>query len=308
MTTETAADPQPDLQIVDVEDVRPEDGPDERPQLLIEVPHAADTSEHFDAVRSRLRSDLPDRLEEFFFVNTDVGTTAVAQEVAGLLAERGVATRIVRCLVPRTFVDCNRDLSVGPDVRTDDGLTPAIPGYVDDVADRAWLDTLHQRYHEVVSAAMAEIVGGGDGEPPGHCINLHTYAPRTVNLGPIRDDIVTAMRRAYEPGVYEDWPMRPQVDLITETPEGVRLGDEDWLRRVRGEYEAIGVSVEENGAYRLIPDTMGRIYAERYPGRLLCVEIRRDLLADPYDPFVEMKISAEKALRMAGPLAASYRA
>ena len=290
-----------EIQIVDVEDIQPGDGPDERPQLLIEVPHAADILQQFDVVRSRLRSDLPDRLEEFFFVNTDVGTTAVARAVAALLAERGVATRIVRCLVPRTFVDCNRDLSVGPEVRTDDGLTPAIPGYVNDVADRAWLGTLHQRYHEVVAAAYAEIVGQG-----GHCINLHTYAPRTVNLGVIRDDIVTALRRAYEPGAYESWPLRPEVDLITETPEGVLLGDEVWLRRVRDEYEAIGVSVEENGAYRLIPDTMGRIYAERYPGRLLCVEIRRDLLADPFDPFTEMAISEEKALRMARPLAASY--
>ena len=142
----------------------------------------------------------------------------------------------------------------------------------------------------------------------GHCINLHTYAPRTVNLGLIRDDIVTAMRRAYEPDVYEDWPLRPEVDLITETPEGVRLGDEAWLRRVR---RGVRGDRRVGGGERrlsLIPDTMGRIYAERYPGRLLCVEIRRDLLADPYDPFVEMKISAEKALRMAGPLAASYRA
>lgn len=302
--TKLQTDPQTGIQLVDIQT----HGPEGQPQLLIEIPHAADSFEQFEAVHSRLQSDLPDRLEEFFFVNTDIGTTAVAQALAGLLAKRGVTTRIVRCLVPRTFVDCNRDLSVGPDVRTDDGLTPAIPGYVHDLADRAWLGTLHRRYHEIVSAAYAEIVGGGDDGSPGHCINLHTYAPRTVNLGVIRDDIVTALRRAYEPDVYGDWPLRPEVDLITETPEGVRLGDEDWLRRVRDEYEAIGVSVEENGAYRLIPDTMGRIYAERHPGRLLCVEIRRDLLADPYDPFAEMNISAERALRMAGPLAAAYRA
>ena len=287
-----------DLQILDLEDHGPADA---TPQLLIEIPHAADTQAHYDAVRSRLRSDLPVRLEEFFFVNTDVGTTAVGRAVAGLLAERGVATRILRCLVPRTFVDCNRDLSVGPDVRTDDGLTPAIPGYVSDPADRAWLGTLHRTYHEVASEAYYEIVGAG-----GHCINLHTYAPRTVNPGVIRDDIVTALRRAYEPETYETWPLRPEVDLITETPEGVLLGDRAWLRRVRAEYEAIGVSVKENGAYRLIPDTMGRVYAERYPGRLLCVEVRRDLLADPFDPFAEMTISAEKALRMAGPLATSF--
>lgn len=287
-----------EVQVIDIED----HGPGQvRPRLLIEIPHAADTRAHFDAVRSRLRSDLPERLEEFYFVNTDVGTTAVARAVSGLLAERGVSTRIVRCLVPRTFVDCNRELSVGPEVRTDDGLTPAIPGYVGDPDDRAWLGELHRRYHQAAAAAFEDVVGQG-----GYCINLHTYAPRTVNLGVIRDDIVTALRRAYEPDVYKTWPVRPEVDLITETPEGVRLGDEAWLGRVRSEYELIGVGAEENGAYKLIPGTMGRIYAERYPGRLLCVEIRRDLLAEPFDPFVEMTISAEKALRMARPLASSF--
>ncbi|MDA8019348.1 MAG: N-formylglutamate amidohydrolase [Thermoanaerobaculia bacterium] len=284
-----------DLQVVEVEDHGPA-----RPQLLVEIPHAADSMAHFQTVRSHLRSRLPDRLEEFFFVNTDVGTTAVARAVAERLAERGLGTRIVRCLVPRTFVDCNRDLSVGPDVRTDDGLTPAIPGYVQAPEDRAWLGDLHRRYHRVASSAYEEIVGRG-----GRCINLHTYAPRTVQLGVIGNDIVTALRRAYEPDAFEGWPLRPEVDLITETPEGLLLGDAAWLRRVREEYEAIGVGVEENGAYRLIPDTMGRVYAERYPGRLLCVEVRRDLLADPYDPFVEMKISGEKASRMARPLADS---
>jgi hypothetical protein len=45
----------------------------------------------------------------------------------------------------------------------------------------------------------------------------------------------------------------------------------------------------------------------RWPGRAICVEVRRDLLADPFQPFVEMKISAEKVKKLALPLAASLR-
>lgn len=289
-----------DLQVVDIE--AHGSGP---PRLLIEIPHAADRRSHFDAVREYLKSELPPDLVDFFFVNTDVGATAVAREVAGSLAASGVATRIVRCLVPRTFVDCNRELSVGPDVRTDDGLTPAIPVYVAHPDDREWLASLHRRYHSVVSAGYDEVCGSETG---GRAITLHTYAPRTVNLGQIRGDIVSALHAAYEPETYSQWTLRPEIDLISETPEGEALTDASWLRSVREAYESAGCEVEENGAYRLIPGTMGRVYAERHRGRVLCVELRRDLLADPFEPFAEMTISTEKARHLAGPLAASFLA
>ena len=59
-----------------------------RPAVLFELPHGATRRRHYDAVRSRLQSPLPDRLEKFFFVNTDVGSPEVALEAARVLAGR----------------------------------------------------------------------------------------------------------------------------------------------------------------------------------------------------------------------------
>ena len=40
-----------------------------------------------------------------------------------------------------------------------------------------------------------------------------------------------------------------------------------------------------------------------HPGRTLCLEVRRDLLADPFEPFAEMHISPDLVDRLAGPIA-----
>jgi hypothetical protein len=53
---------------------------------------------------------------------------------------------------------------------------------------------------------------------------------------------------------------------------------------------------------------LGFHHAARWPGRTLCVEVRRDLLADPWDPFVEMVISPTHTARLAAPLAAAIGA
>ena len=50
---------------------------------------------------------------------------------------------------------------------------------------------------------------------------------------------------------------------------------------------------------------MAYAHSMRYPGRVLCMEINRELLADPFTPFAEMHISERKARRMAAPLAAA---
>jgi hypothetical protein len=62
----------------------------------------------------------------------------------------------------------------------------------------------------------------------------------------------------------------------------------------------------ENATYRLHAATMGYRYSALYPGRVLCMEVRRDLLADPFDPFAEMKIGASKVTRIARVTAAAY--
>jgi hypothetical protein len=292
------------------------------PSLLIELPHGATRRKHFDAVRRRLSGSLPADLEEFFYVNTDVGAPECAAQIASLLLDplgssalrgllepelraavartpkRGVL--IVRSLVPRTFIDCNRTL----DDLTDDGraagMTAAVPAYVRRPEDVETLLALWRSYQEVANRAYAQVCGTG-----GVALILHTYAPRAVDIEQVDEQIVPALRRAYEPEVYAGWPVRPEVDVISENPEGRVLAPPGAVEALRRYYGRIGIPVAENVSYRLHPASMGHRHAVRYPGQVLCLELSRACLAEPFTPFEEMHVSEKKAARMALPIAAA---
>ena len=51
---------------------------------------------------------------------------------------------------------------------------------------------------------------------------------------------------------------------------------------------------------------MGQVYSHAYPGRVLCLEINRAALADPFSPFEEMRIGAAKVSRMSAPVAEAF--
>ena len=70
---------------------------------------------------------------------------------------------------------------------------------------------------------------------------------------------------------------------------------------------AQGLTVADGQTYPLHPSTMAYEYVQAHPGRGLCIEVRRDLLADPFEPFAQMRISPEKVDRLAVPLAAALR-
>ena len=57
--------------------------------LLIEVPHGATRKSDYDAVVSKLKSTLPDQLDHFFFVNTDIGAPEGAQWLGRKLSAQG---------------------------------------------------------------------------------------------------------------------------------------------------------------------------------------------------------------------------
>jgi N-formylglutamate amidohydrolase len=273
------------------------------PELLIEVPHGATRAAHFQALRGRLRGDLPDDLIDFFFVNTDVGAPECARAVAAALAaaERPRSVLILRCLLPRTLVDCNRALTAGDADYARTGVTKGLPDYVTDPADVRLLSELHAAYRRVAERAFARVCGAGGG-----ALTLHTYAPRSVTIERFDRGIGAALRAAYEPAAYATWPERPAVDLITEDEDGARLAPPALVRALREAYARIGVEVAENASYRLHPATMGYRYSARWPGRVLCLEINRALLADPFSPFEEMTIGAAKVDRMAAPIAEAW--
>jgi hypothetical protein len=271
---------------------------DRAPRWLIEVPHGATRGSQFDATRRRLVGEFPDDLKQFFYVNTDVGSVECARHVAQLLAEPAGPVLLVRGLVPRTFIDCNRVIERGPQAELRDGVTPGLPEYVSRAEDIETLTRMHAQYHAVARGAYEAVCGRG-----GSALMLHTYAPRSIEIDRVDDGIVAALHRAYEPGTYETWTERPDVDVITEAKDGTNLAPPGLVQKLREAYARIGIAVGENDTYRLVPETMGYVFSRAYAGRVACIEISRALLADPFTPFEEMRIDDAKARRMAAPIA-----
>src|SRR5215475_10935133 len=91
--------------------------PGAAPDLVIEVPHGATATADFTAAAAPLTSPLPDDLVAFFHVNTDAGAPELALATARRLVAdqpaRSVA--VLRCRIPRTFIDCNRRIDAAPD-------------------------------------------------------------------------------------------------------------------------------------------------------------------------------------------------
>lgn len=267
------------------------------PRLLIELPHGATRTADYEALRGRLRGPLPAELEHFFYVNTDIGSPECAQWIAEALAAAGVGVMVLRCLVPRTFIDCNRVVTGQASGAMVDGLTPAVAAYIEDADDRALLDGLHREYHALVDRAYRRVCGAG-----GLALQLHSYAPRSVGIDRVDAGIVAALHRAYEPEVYRTWPERPAVDVICADREGAPWSDPALVAAVRAGFAAIEVEARENATYCLHPATMGYQYARAYPRQVLCVEFNRGLLADPFVPFGESPIGPDRVARMSGPL------
>ncbi len=272
-------------------------------RLLIELPHGATETAHFEHTRAQLHGAFPEGLSDFFHVNTDIGTPELAVALARELVRRdpSFSVLLVRALIPRTFIDVNRMLGQSKETYKAGGVTPGVPPYVREPADLHHLEQLYWRYQEVALAAFAEICGAG-----GQALMLHSYAPRSVDVE-VDDRIVQSLRAAYQPERAATWPLRPAVDLIGRTPDGSLFADPDQAERLRIAFEKIGLSMEISATYPLHPSTMAYHHAMRYPGRTLCLEIRRDLLADPFDPFVQMYIGPEKVARLAVAMAAAWQ-
>lgn len=266
--------------------------------LLVEIPHGATRLSEYEAVRRRLQSALPEQLEHFFFVNTDIGAPEGAALLGSALSAQGLSVLVARCLIPRTFIDTNRVLAkTQPGVMVD-GLTPAVPGYISSPEDAAWLTALHGRYHQVVSKAYEACLATG-----GVALQLHSYAPRSVAIERTDAGIVKALHSAYLPEMYEKWPQRPAVDVICATADGSFKSAPGLVERLLEAYRAFGIDAEKNATYHLHPVAMGLAYARAYPEQVLCVELNRGLLADPFVPFGPSPISEERVMKMVSPIA-----
>ena len=283
--------------IVDVTVLRGASAAD-APDLVIEIPHGATETVDFTRMADRLTSPLPEGLVDFFHVNTDAG----APELALATAARLVATdptrtvTVVRCRVPRTFLDCNRRMDASPADFKAGKVTPGMMPWITTAEDRALLRDAYDRYVAAVDAAVASL------RAEGAILMLHTYAPRTVDVQ-VDADIVKNLRRAYEPEVAGTWPLRPELDVIARTADGVDHAPPSVVGTLRAELAPLALTVADSATYPLHSSTLAyhRVFAR--PGRALCLEVRRDLLAEPFAPFVQMNIDAGKVARLAAPLA-----
>lgn len=283
--------------VCDIEVHRPASAP--RGWLFIEVPHGATRTSDYATLVKRLKSPLPRDLDHFFYVNTDIGAPEGAQWIGRALAAQGFGVVVARCLIPRTFIDTNRLITKSEGGKVVDGMTPAVPGYIGDPGDAAMLLVMHSVYHALVASAYARICGEGKGL----ALQLHSFAPKSVNIEKTDAGIVDALHAAYVPEVYATWPERPPVDLISATADGAFQSAPRLVAALKAEYASAGIRAEENATYHLHPATMGLAYARAHPDRVLCVELNRGLVADPFVPFGVSPISAARVERMAAPIA-----
>jgi hypothetical protein len=270
-----------------------------RKWLLIEVPHGATRKSDYDAVFAQMKGALPAQLEHFFFVNTDVGAPEGAAWLAKTLSAQGINVVMARCLIPRTFIDTNRVVAPSNGGAVKDGMTPGVAAYVTDARDIAWLTEQHGRYHAVVNALYQEICRKADGL----ALQLHSYSPRSVGIEKVDEKIVEALHAAYVPEVYATWPERPAVDLICETQDGSFKAAPKLHDQLVSAYAADGIEAKKNGTYHQHPVTMGYQYAFEYPQQVLCVELNRGLVCEPFVPFGVSPISEEKVAKMTAPIA-----
>lgn len=285
--------------VVDIEEMRgvsaPEDSP---PDLLVEVPHGADRRSDYDAMRERLVGDLPPDLHAFFHFNTDVGAWAYGRATAAaVLAARPQSTAILlRSLVPRTFIDCNRPADFDGDEAVK--LTAGLHTYIRDPRDQRLLKQLHAAYVATAETAFDSVCGSG-----GVALVPHTYGPRTLDITHIGDDIVQQLKLALAPERIERAPLRPEIDLLTRDPDGKLLAPEHTEESLMEAFLEAGLSARANHTYCLQPPSLAHTFATRYPGRLLCLEVRRDLLVEAWRPFEEMETVDNRVERIAGILA-----
>jgi hypothetical protein len=199
----------------------------------------------------------------------DIGLRAAERVVA---ADPRRAAWAIRCRIPRTFIDCNRIEDAVEGDLASGGMTASVPAYVRDEGDRARLLALHRRYVGLIEQAHAAL------HPRGLLLLPHTYGPRTLGIESVGDDIVDQLRRAHEPERIDSAPLRPEVDLITRSQDGVVAAALDLAGDVAAALRAGGAGVAENATYHLHASTLAHRWAARLPGRVFCLEVRRDLL------------------------------
>lgn len=266
--------------------------------LVIEIPHGATATADFDTYAAAMVGELPEGLVDFFHVNTDVGAFEVGMATCrALVALRpGTTAAIVRARIPRTFIDCNRRIDADAAAFREGGVTPGLMPWSSHPEDAERLVACWRAYQALADETIASAA-------PGRALLLlHTYSARTVDVQ-VDEDIVANLRRAWSPDVVGSWPLRPELDVIARTVDGEDLAPRALVDDLRDAFATLGWTLADSATYPLHPSTMAWDRVRAHPGRALCLEVRRDLLTDPFLPFDENVVPEALAERVAGPLA-----
>lgn len=274
----------------------PEAADESSVDLLFEIPHGATETSDFTELAALIQSPLPKNLIDFFYVNTDVGAfeLAIASARELLKIHPHWTIDVLRSRIPRTFIDCNRRIDSAPEAFKEGGVTPGLMPWIQAPEDLALLHERYNAYLDMVHSATAQLT------PNGSTVLLHTFSPRTVGVE-VDEKIVENLHRAYEPEIFQTWPLRPEFEIIDRDADGIEHTPAHLKKAFRKELASAGWNLEESSTYPLHPSTIAHQHAIDRPGRVLCIEVRRDLLANPFDPFAEMFIAPEKVDAVAAP-------
>jgi hypothetical protein len=263
--------------------------------LVIEVPHGATTTADYDHHAARLASPLPPDLIDFFHVNTDSGAPELATAVARALPDRAVA--VLRSRIPRTFIDCNRRMDASPADFKAGKLTPGLMPWIEVAADRALLRAAYDTYVDAVDDAISRLSSRGA------ILLLHTYAPRTVDVE-VGPEIVNQLHAAYAADRVTTWPLRPAFDVISRDPDGTDHAPTAVVDALRAAVAPHDVAA--SATYPLHPSSLAYDRVVGRPGRVLCLEVRRDLLG-AFDPFAEKAMDPVAVDRIGAGVATALR-
>ncbi len=290
--------------IIEIEVVRGATAPEHAPiDLLFEVPHGATATADFTSLAARLTSPLPEGLVDFFHVNTDAGAPelALATARAVVAASPRRTAAVARCRIPRTFIDCNRRIDATAEELRAGKVTPGLMPWITEPADQALLRDAYEEYVAAVAALLTHV------PDEGAFVMLHSYAPRSVDVQ-VDLQIVESLRRAYQPDLEPTWPLRPAFDIIGREAGGVDHSPPEVVDELRRALSALGHELANSHTYPLHPSTLAWSHVMARPGRALCVEVRRDLVADPFEPFAQMTIGEAKVAPLAAALARAISA
>ena len=215
-------------------------------RILIELPHGATMGKHYFTYRQQLKGEYPKDLSHFFFVNTDVGSPEAGLHIAEKILEKKPDWQVTlfRSLIPRTFIDCNRIISLQEEEFKKGGVTPGIPPYVTEPEDMDFLQAKYRAYQDEAERVYSSVCGSD-----GFALMLHSYAPRTVGISRIDDKIVENLHRVYLPDTYDKWPIRPEIDFITTTLEGIRMAPAGLVARMKRGLSSAGFEVAEGKSF-----------------------------------------------------------